>query len=72
MLVRSYNNAIEMMRIDSNGTIGIGTSMPDMSIKSYNEWQEILELAKTNLAIKSALEKLMTTYYLSKDNGSKT
>ena len=62
--------AQEVMRFDSNGNIGIGTSSPSYSIKNYNEWQEILEMAETNPAVKSALDKLRTTYYLSKDNGN--
>lgn len=62
----------ERIRFSSDGRVGIGTTMPDVSIADYNEWQSIIEIAKTNPAVKLALDKLKTTYYLSKDNGSET
>lgn len=62
----------ERIRFSSDGRVGIGTTMPKTTIENYNEWQDILELAKTNPAVKLALDKLRTTYYLSKDNGSET
>lgn len=62
----------ERIRFSSDGRVGIGTTMPNTTIENYNEWQGILELAKTNPAVKLALDKLRTTYYLSKDNGSET
>jgi hypothetical protein len=61
----------EVFRIGSNGNIGIGTGGPSQSFESYNEWADILELAKTNPAVKSALDRLRTTYYLSKEDGNK-
>ena len=66
--------AQEVMRIGSDGNIGIGTAGPSskMSMQDYNEYIDILKLAETNPAVKSALDKLKTTYYLSKDNGSET
>jgi hypothetical protein len=73
MLVNFNKISQEIMRIDSNGMIGIGTSTPVNSITfsgSFGEWQEILELSKTNSSVKLALEKLRTTYYLSKDHGN--
>lgn len=60
------------MTITSSGNLGIGTTMPNLTIKSYNEWEEIHKLAETNSAVKSALDKLKTVYYLSRDHGSKT
>ena len=62
------------MRIGSDGNIGIGSASPrtKMSMQDYNEYADILKLAETNPAVKSALDKLKTTYYLSKDNGSET
>jgi hypothetical protein len=60
----------EVMRLVSNGNLMVGTSSSPSSVELYKEWQEILEMAETNPAIKSALDKLRTTYYLSKDNGN--
>lgn len=62
----------EVFRISSDGNVGIGTGRPSQIFESYDEWTEILKLAETNTAVKTALDKLRTTYYLSKDNGSKT
>ena len=62
----------EVMRITSNGNIGIGTTTPNTRIVEYNEWTDILKAADTNPAVKIALDRLKTTYYLSKENGSKT
>ena len=66
--------AQEVMRIGSDGNIGIGIGSPHpkMSMQDYKEYVNILKLAETNPAVKSALDKLKTTYYLSKDNGSET
>ena len=61
-----------VMRISSNGNVGIGSSSPGdgMRIDEYVQWREIQEMAETNPAIKIALEKLMTVYHLSKDHGN--
>jgi hypothetical protein len=56
------------MTLDSSGNLGIGTSNSGFAIGPYGEWQKILKLAETNPAVKSALDKLMTTYHLSKDH----
>jgi hypothetical protein len=63
----------ETMRITTNGNIGIGSGAPNrpMDVDAYNEWNDILKLAETNPAVKSAFDKLRITYYLSKDNGNK-
>lgn len=60
----------EVMRIGSNGNIGIGTSAPGTTLDSWSEWQEIQQLAETNPAVKIALDKLMTVYHLSKEHGN--
>ena len=62
------HNAV--MRIDSNGSIGIGTSSPSTVALGWREWDEIQQLAETNPAVKIALDKLMTVYHLSKDHGN--
>ena len=68
--IKFVNRGNEVMRIDSNGNVGIGSSSPkdSMRIEEYVQWREIVELAETNPAIKIALDKLMTVYYLSKDS----
>ena len=60
----------EVMRIDSNGGLGIGGSSPSTALGAWGEWQEIQKLAETNPAVKIALDKLMTVYHLSKDHGN--
>jgi hypothetical protein len=62
--------AQEVMRIGSNGSLGIGTSAPGEVLGAWGEWQEIQKLAETNPAVKIALDKLMTVYHLSKDHGN--
>jgi hypothetical protein len=57
----------EVMRIDSSGNLGIGSNAPSEVLGSWSEWCEIQKLAETNPAVKIALDKLMTVYYLSKD-----
>lgn len=61
--------AQEVMRISSNGSLGIGTSSPSTTLGAWGEWQEIQKLAETNPAVKIALDKLMTVYHLSKEHG---
>ena len=68
--IKFVDNGKEFMRIDSNGNIGIGGSYPkdSMRIEEYVQWRDIVELAETNPAVKVALDKLMTVYYLSKES----
>lgn len=67
-----YTSDMRAMTISSGGGLGIGTSMPTMSnwTMTWGEWGEIQKLANTNPAVKIALEKLMTVYYLSKEDGN--
>ena len=68
-----YNSgflAHEVMRIGSNGSLGIGNSSPSTTLGAWGEWQEIQKLAETNPAVKIALDKLMTVYHLSKEHGN--
>lgn len=72
IVFHSPKSRVEVMRIDSTGNVGIGTISPSSYINNYNEWEEIQKAAETNPAVKIALDRLKTTYYLSKENGSKT
>ena len=60
----------EVMRIDSNGGLGIGGGSPSTTLGAWGEWQEIQKLAESNPAVKIALDKLMTVYHLSKEHGN--
>ena len=60
--------AQEVMRIGSNGSLGIGRALRGPA--HVDAWQEIHKLAETNPAVKIALDKLMTVYHLSKDHGN--
>ena len=65
--------AQEVMRIESTGNVGIGSSSDSIRIEEYIEWMDILKVAETNPAVKISLDRLMTVYYLSKEHGdSKT
>ena len=52
-----------------NSDAGLGGAGIDLQ---YMEWLDICKLAETNPAVATALEKLRTVYYLSKDDGSQT
>jgi hypothetical protein len=64
--------AQEVMRIESNGNlgIGIGSSSDSIRIEEYIEWMDILKVAEINPAVKISLDRLMTVYYLSKEHGN--
>ena len=71
----SFNSnfaAKEVMRISSNGNVGIGSNsnVPMEKLQTIGQWIEILQLAETNPAVQIALDKLITVYHLSKDYGN--
>ncbi len=39
----------------------------DGTFFSYSEWQNLCDLAKTNVTLKKQLDKLVNTYYIIKD-----
>jgi hypothetical protein len=66
-----YNNNIEIMRIDSNGNVGIGTGSPNTSLHEElmesKLWGDIHRAAKTDPSLQAALERVKVTYYLTED-----
>jgi hypothetical protein len=60
----------ERFKFYSDGSVGLGTISPGSTLNVGNEWWEIQKLADTNLAVKIALERLMTVYHLSKEHGN--
>jgi hypothetical protein len=66
-----YNNNIEIMRIDSNGNVGIGTGSPNTSLHEElmesKLWGDIRRAAKTDPSLQAALERVKVTYYLTED-----
>ncbi len=44
-----------------------GVSRAQGNLFSYNEWQEMMELAREYPTLKSQMQKLVTTYYIVKD-----
>ena len=68
--------ANEKIRIDSTGSLGIGTTAPGqtLSTSSLHDqlmesklWGDIHRAAKTNPTLQEALERVKVTYYLTKD-----
>ena len=45
-----------------------GVSRAQGNLFSYNEWQEMMELAENYPTLKSQMQKLVTTYYMVKEN----
>jgi hypothetical protein len=49
------------------------TAIPEEELEQYNLWKSIMAAAETDRALKIALDRVATLYYLSEeDNGSKT
>jgi len=45
-----------------------GVSKAEGNLFSYGEWREMMELAKEYPTLKNQMKKLLTTYYILKDN----
>ena len=45
---------------------GVARAQGDML--HYGEWQELCELSQTNTTLKKLMDKLVTTYYIVKDD----
>lgn len=44
-----------------------GVAMVQGDLFDYSEWQEIVELSKTNITLRSYIDKIYTTYCLIKE-----
>jgi hypothetical protein len=61
------------LRIDSNGNVGIGTSVPSQAPSLHEEimesklWGDIRRAAEHDPALQAALERVKITYYLTED-----
>jgi hypothetical protein len=64
---------MEIMRIDSSGNIGLGTSTPNQKMSLQEQmkedqlWGNIRRAAKTDPTLQEALERVKVTYYLTAD-----
>jgi hypothetical protein len=64
---------MEIMRIDSSGNIGLGTSTPNQKMSLHEQmkedqlWGNIRRAAKTDPTLQEALERVKVTYYLTAD-----
>ena len=45
-----------------------GVARAQGDLLDYGEWQELCELSQTNTTLKKLMDKLVTTYYIVKDD----
>ena len=73
LTIQNAGKAMEIMRIDSSGNIGLGTSTPNQKMSLQEQmkedqlWGNIRRAAKTNPTLHEALERVKITYYLTED-----
>tara|TARA_B100001057_G_scaffold501104_1_gene620580 strand:- start:67 stop:324 length:258 start_codon:yes stop_codon:yes gene_type:complete len=62
-----YRDKPEIERWIVGGDPG-GVARAQGKLLDYSEWQNLCEIAQTNQTLKKLLNKLVTTYYMIKEN----
>tara|TARA_B100001121_G_scaffold293184_1_gene295527 strand:- start:133 stop:390 length:258 start_codon:yes stop_codon:yes gene_type:complete len=62
-----YRDKPEIERWIVGGDPG-GVARAQGTLLDYSEWQNLCEIAQTNQTLKKLLNKLVTTYYMIKEN----